>query len=80
MKCGDLSSSTVPPPHQPPGHSNYLLWSLENMVSPSTFHLSVSSSVSYVKEGKLLKHCIGTAWCYNFNFNHCFKFLRILII
>jgi hypothetical protein len=46
------------------------------MVSPSTFHLPVSSSVSYVKEGKLLKHYIGTAWCYNFNFNHCFQFLQ----
>jgi hypothetical protein len=75
MKCGDLSSSAVPP-HQPPGHSNYLLWSFGNMVSSSTFHLPVSSSISYVKEGKLLKHCIGTAWCYNFNFYHCFKFLQ----
>jgi hypothetical protein len=67
------------PPASTPGHSNYLLWSLENMVSPSTFHLPVSSSVSYVKEGKLLKHCIGIAWCYNFNFNHCFKFLQQVV-
>jgi hypothetical protein len=32
-----------------------------------------------VKEGKLLKHCIGIAWCYNFNFNHCFKFLQQVV-